>query len=201
MIKFAADPLFWQRFLQGTGFYAGNLDGNFGPKSLAAAAAFAAHSESIAEELGRFAPRTEDRLLTLQPTAQRLARRHLQLLQKHLPLTGSCFHILSGTRTYAEQEALFAQGRSAPGPVVTRARGGQSNHNFGLAWDLGVFRGSEYLPESPLYQEAGRLAKLLDLEWGGDWKSLPDEPHFQLSSGHTLTAIRDRFEAGQPLLA
>jgi len=41
--------------------------------------------------------------------------------------------VVQGYRTFAEQEALYAQGRSKPGPIVTNARGGWSNHNYGLA--------------------------------------------------------------------
>jgi peptidoglycan L-alanyl-D-glutamate endopeptidase CwlK len=49
-----------------------------------------------------------------------------------LAVGGLVFKIISGTRTYGEQNELFAQGRMKPGPIVTRARGGQSNHKFGV---------------------------------------------------------------------
>jgi peptidoglycan L-alanyl-D-glutamate endopeptidase CwlK len=82
--------------------------------------------------------------------------------------------VLSGTRTYAEQDALFAKGG------VTKARGGFSNHNFGIAFDIGVFSGAKYLEESPLYKAVAVIGKGLGLSWGGDWKSFVDEPHYQL---------------------
>ena len=66
------------------------------------------------------------------------------------------------------------------GQIVTNARGGYSNHNFGLAFDVGVFDGGRYLGESPLYKVVGALGRSLGLEWGGDWRSIQDEPHFQL---------------------
>jgi len=43
--------------------------------------------------------------------------------------------IYCGRRTMEEQTALFAIGRSAPGKIVTKARAGESFHNFGLAFD------------------------------------------------------------------
>lgn len=43
--------------------------------------------------------------------------------------------ITSGYRSFAEQNKLYAQGRTAPGKIVTNAKGGQSNHNYGLAID------------------------------------------------------------------
>jgi len=65
--------------------------------------------------------------------------------------------IISGLRTYAEQDALYAQGRAKTGPKVTNARGGYSNHNFGIAFDVGVFEGNRYLPDSAKYKAVGAL--------------------------------------------
>ena len=48
---------------------------------------------------------------------------------------GVVYFATFGTRTYEEQNALYAQGRTAPGKIVTNARGGQGAHNFGLATD------------------------------------------------------------------
>ena len=93
---------------------------------------------------------------------------------------GIAINIISGTRTYAEQDALYAQGRTSAGDIVTNARGGHSNHNFGIAFDIGVFSGNRYLPESPLYKAVGALGMELGLEWGGNWKTIVDQPHFQL---------------------
>ena len=93
---------------------------------------------------------------------------------------GIAINIISGTRTYAEQDALYAQGRTTAGSIVTNARGGYSNHNFGIAFDVGVFSGNRYLPESPLYKAVGALGLELGLEWGGNWKTIVDQPHFQL---------------------
>ena len=61
-------------------------------------------------------------------------------------------------RTYAEQNELYAQGRTKPGPIVTKAKGGYSNHNFATAfYDIGIFSpdGKHYLDESPDYQRCG----------------------------------------------
>lgn len=93
---------------------------------------------------------------------------------------GIAINIISGLRTYAEQDALHAQGRSKPGNVVTDAPAGYSNHNFGVAFDVGIFDGNQYLGESPKYKAVGVLGMELGLEWGGNWKTLVDQPHFQL---------------------
>ena len=55
-----------------------------------------------------------------------------------------------------------------------------SNHDFGIAFDIGVFEGNKYLDDSPKYKAVGVLGADLGLEWGGNWKTIQDEPHFQL---------------------
>ena len=104
-----------------------------------------------------------------------------------------------------------AKGRTAPGPVVTRARAGYSLHNFGIAIDLGVFSsdGKKYHEENPLYRELGPLGESLGLEWGGRWKTILDEPHYQfrpawasnLPEREFLAALRDRVSKKRDILA
>jgi peptidoglycan LD-endopeptidase CwlK len=120
--------------------------------------------------------RSEKNIATLLAEVQPLAR---ALVQK-AALSGIRIKVISGLRTYAEQDALYAQGRTQPGPKVTGARGGYSNHNFGIAFDIGVFEGNKYLGESPKYKAVGVLGMDLGLEWGGNWKTIVDQPHFQL---------------------
>ena len=201
MINYNTDPLFWQRFLKSAGFYQGALDGDFGQQSHAAADKFEAQSLEIAKKLGIFDIRSEASIQSLQPKAQRRARQFLTEVSAKLGVDGLVFKIISGTRTYEEQNDLFAHGRTKPGPIVSRARGGQSNHNFGVAWDIGIFRNGEYIPESNLYQKAGAIGKAQGLEWGGDWKSIQDEPHFQAIAEAQLADTRSSFEAGISFIA
>lgn len=92
---------------------------------------------------------------------------------------------------YAEQDALYAKGRTAPGPKVTNARAGYSNHNFGIAFDIGVFEGTRYLCDSPKYKAVGALGMDLGLEWGGSWKTIVDQPHYPLRPAWAAT-MRER---------
>ena len=130
------------------------------------------------------------------------------LVQK-AALNGIRIKIISGLRTYAEQDELYAQGRTKPGPKVTKARGGYSNHNFGIAFDVGVFEGQKYLPDSVKYKVVGALGTDLGLEWGGNWKSFPDQPHFELrptwaadlAEKEVLAKLRERVADGTPVFA
>ena len=129
-----------------------------------------------ASDIALVDPRSEKVISTLLPVVQPMAR---ALVQK-AALGGIRIKIISGLRTYAEQDALYAQGRTAPGKIVTNARAGYSNHNFGIAFDVGIFEGNTYLGDSPKYKAVGVIGMDLGLEWGGSWKTIVDQPHFQL---------------------
>lgn len=149
--------------------------------------------------------RSEKIIATLLPEVQPIAR---ALVQK-AALNGIRIKVISGLRTYAEQDELYAQGRTKPGLKVTNARGGYSNHNFGIAFDIGVFEGQRYLPDSVKYKAVGVLGTDLGLEWGGNWKTIVDQPHFQLrpawavdlAEREMLAECRGRFTAGTPVFA
>jgi peptidoglycan L-alanyl-D-glutamate endopeptidase CwlK len=191
---FGEDVIFLQRFLKCCAFYDGAISGIWDSKTDAAMAKFDAESAAIAAELGTFDVASERYVRTLQPKAQREARAFLtRVLQAGIPA-----RILSGTRTYAEQNLLFRRGRFGDtSPIVTKARGGHSNHNFGIAWDIGIFKNGKYLGSSPLYAKAASVGKVPGIEWGGDWTSFVDEPHYQLATGVTLAAVRTSFEVGE----
>jgi peptidoglycan L-alanyl-D-glutamate endopeptidase CwlK len=191
VIDYKADPTFWQRFLKCAGFYRDNIDGDFGPNSTKAALEFEQASLKIAREDGSFDKRSEANIQTLLPSAQRKARQFM----KAVLANGITIKLISGTRTFREQDKLYEQGRTLPGKRVTNARGGASN-NFGVAWDIGVFEDAIYLDESFLYRQAGDIGKALNLEWGGDWKNFSDEPHFQVVREDDLKEIASKFQQG-----
>ena len=155
-----------------------------------------------------FDERTERNLATLHPEVQRVMRSFLGVAKVIAAKVGCDVKVISGTRSYAEQDALYARGRTVPGLKISNAKGGESNHNFSLACDIAIFRGKEYCPEHPLYNELGTLGKSLGLEWGGDWKFV-DEPHYQLrpkwATGMTeramLAALRARVAKKQDVFA
>lgn len=121
-------------------------------------------------------PRSAKNISGLVEPLQRTAEAFLERCQAE----GLGVKIICGLRTFAEQDALYAKGRTAPGDVVTKAKSGQSWHNFGLAFDIGVFSpAGDYLGDSPNYAAAGRIGESLGLEWGGRWTRMPDAPHFQ----------------------
>lgn len=148
-------------------------------------------------------PNSEAKIALLLPEVRPYAR---ALIEK-AGLVGIEIRVISSLRTFAEQDALYAQGRTKPGPIVTNARGGRSNHNFGIAFDVGVFEGGRYKGNSVKYKAVGAIGMDLGLDWGGNWKSIKDEPHFQLrpswaanlTEGAMLTELNRRHAAGQAI--
>lgn len=182
------------------------VDGNPGPQTwnaiyrlLLGEPPVASATTSLADE------RSERNIATLLPQVQPLAR----ALIESAAAIGIAIKVISGTRTYEEQNALYEQGRSKAGRIVTNARGGYSNHNFGIAFDIGVFEGGRYLDESPAYKAVGAIGMKLGLEWGGNWKTIQDEPHFQfrpawareLSERDMLAELRARTEKRAAIFA
>lgn len=131
---------------------------------------------------------------------QRIARLHPDLAQAAAELVRRCdsehgirLVVTQGLRTVAEQDALYAQGRTAPGRVVTQARGGYSWHNYGLAFDVAPLndQGQPHWPEdAALWERIGATGEDLGLTWGGRWRQHPDRPHFELTFGLALSALR-----------
>lgn len=191
---FPDDILFFQRLLRSDGLYLGELDGIWGPITEAAAVEFERRADAIAAAVGTFDARSENNIRTLAARAQRPARAFLQRVRA----AGIGARIISGTRTYAMQEALYRQGRFGnPGPRVTNARGGQSNHNFGIAWDIGIFTaGGGYVTDGPAYDAAAAAGAAPELAWGGDWVGFVDKPHWQFATGMAAAELRARFETG-----
>ena len=112
---------------------------------------------------------------------------------------GECF------RTVAEQNALYAKGRTAPGSIVTNAKGNSysSMHQWGVAFDFfldmdvdkdGKTSDDAFNNATKLFNKVGAIGKKLGLEWGGDWKSIKDLPHFQLPDwGSTATQLKAKY--------
>lgn len=126
---------------------------------------------------------TEEKLL--QPIVAHKAEQLIALASLH----GLDLRITEGFRSIERQNELYAQGRTTPGNIVTNAKGGESYHNFAVSFDV-VDRKKGY---DINWELVGKIGKTLGLEWGGDWTSFPDRPHFQYTAGFSL---KD-FQSGQ----
>ena len=99
------------------------------------------------------------------------------------------------TSTYRDkeaQDALYAQGRTKPGKIVTKAKGGESFHNYRCAFDVvPLINGKPVWDDTnPIWAEVSRFAKIVGLDWAGDWKTFREAPHFQYTGGKTLKQLQ-----------
>ena len=85
-------------------------------------------------------------------------------------------------RSKEEQNQLYAQGRTAPGSIVTNVQYPNSAHNWGVAFDIcRNEKGREYDDSDGFFAKVGKIGESLGLTWGGSWKSFQDKPHFELA--------------------
>lgn len=119
-----------------------------------------------------FSAATIDQLATLNSD---VANRAAWLVW-YLHQAGAPTQVTEGLRGPRRQEDLLAQGRTAPGPIVTNTL--QSRHLTGRAFDID-FSGVPADQVHPAWwRYAGRLGEALGLRWGGRW-ALRDFRHFE----------------------
>lgn len=118
----------------------------------------------------------------LGEVAPQLAEK-IRQLDTMLQAEGIQIQVTQSLRPWSEQEALYAQGRTAPGSVVTNAQPGYSWHNFGLAVDVAPFDANQpdWNVNHPVWQRLVTVGGSLGLVSGSEWRTFPDWPHLQLT--------------------
>lgn len=111
--------------------------------------------------------------------------------------------VTQGFRTVAEQDELYAQGRTKPGKIVTNAPGSSmsSFHQWGLALDFALYtrNGDSVVWDEKVdfngdkqadWMQVVQAFKKRGFKWGGDFRSIKDTPHFEMTFGLTLKDLR-----------
>ena len=184
-----------QRRLNAIGYNAGYPDGWFGQMTTNALLRF--QRDNGLYQDGIVNPRTRQKLFnpypkdnfeyrpssnaisSLDPKVAQLARKFLDLTKEN----NLDVRITAAFRSWNEQDRLYAQGRSTPGDVITNAKGGESYHNWGLAFDAALFENGVMSNDLEKYKKMGKLGEQVGLEWGGSFKDIVDLPHFQYTYG------------------
>lgn len=136
---------------------------------------------------GQLGPKTRAALAGQPPRPELyplIAQKRDQLM-RIMKAFGRPIVITGEYRTNAEQDALYAQGRTKPGQIVTNAKGGESLHNYRVAFDV-AFSTDKGLSYDGDWDAIAEVGKTLGLEWGGDWQTFRDKPHFQCTAGYSL---------------
>lgn len=137
---------------------------------------------------------TQQKIQTLHPKIRQEVAQLVEVANSKLK-AHSQMRIVQAYRSFEEQDALYAQGRTKPGPVVTNAKAGQTYHNYGLAfdfcliidgknasWDIHMDWDKDKVED---WTEVVDVFKAAGYEWGGYWKTFKDNPHLQKLFGHT----------------
>lgn len=123
----------------------------------------------------------------LHPEAAERAARFLEECKK----AGIDVIITSTYRDHESQAALFAQGRTIPGRIVTNANAGDSFHNYKLAFDfVPIINGKPQWNDFEAFKRCGDIAKECGLEWAGDWKGFKEMAHCQYTKGLRLADLK-----------
>lgn len=138
---------------------------------------------------------------TLHPAIQDEVARLVKHVNDNV-LTGSVNMLVTqGLRTFEEQDKLYAQR-----PKVTNAKGGQSIHNYGLAFDFCLINGGKTIwdvakdfdaDKQPDWMEVVKVFKDAGYTWGGDFRSFKDRPHFEKTFGHTWQQLLELKKANK----
>jgi peptidoglycan L-alanyl-D-glutamate endopeptidase CwlK len=192
-----------QAKLNSLGYYAGIPDGWFSQTTTDAVKRFQRDHGLVQEgvvnprtRVSLFAPHSADNferrpsstaLSSLDPYVASLAGKFLRLARAN----NLDVHITNGFRSWDESDRLYAQGRTTPGPKVSNARGGDSYHNWGLAFDAAPFENNKISNDQTKYIRMGHLGEQVGLEWGGTFKSIVDLPHYQYTFGLTTEDLQN----------
>lgn len=121
---------------------------------------------------------------------------------KYFPDGFTAVRVVEATRTIDYQNGLYAQGRTKPGHIVTKSKGGLSYHNYGLAIDFALLYDKDHngtfetfswdtlkdfnIDGEKDWQSVVKYFQSLGWKWGGDFKSIPDAPHLEKSFGYNV---------------
>ena len=100
--------------------------------------------------------------------------------------------VTSTYRDLESQRALFEQGRTLPGKIVTNAPAGQSFHNWRCAVDVvPIVNGKCVWDDEALWQKIGLIGEHCGLTWAGRWKTFKETAHFQYTGGLTIAQLNE----------
>lgn len=149
-----------------------------------------------------------DRCMKLHPAIRHEAIDTIELVEQGFP-DNIRIRVVQGLRTIEEQNELYAQGRTKPGKIITKARGGKSYHNYSLAIDFALLydnNGDGRFEELSWdinkdfdrddkkdWNEVIEAFEAKGWESGGKWRTFKDYPHLQKTMGYSVAQLFDKY--------
>jgi peptidoglycan LD-endopeptidase CwlK len=147
-----------------------------------------------------------------QPTLNKISTLHPKLRDEALLIYNEINAALTGRakvrftftlRSFEEQQAIYNQGRTTPGNIVTNAKPGSSYHNYGLAIDIALLIDGKDISwdtkadwdgdKQSDWMECVVIFKRHGWKWGGDWVSFKDMPHFEKTFGYDWRQLLEKY--------
>lgn len=126
-----------------------------------------------------------------------LQRAYKELIKRMDKIGYNNVSVSSTYRSNDYQDYLYAQGRTREGSIVTNAKGGESIHNYRLAFDIYKnIKGGEY-SDNNFFIKAGKIWEEMGGVWGGSWSNFPDKPHFEFTNGLTVKQLQQGKQVGK----
>ena len=145
-------------------------------------------------------------LINLRFVYPDVRRRAFEIREEVHAATGYWVRVTRGYSSFAEQKALYDQGRTTPGKIVTNAKPGMSFHNFGLAVDFAFVGMDPYLETmakmrgeakaDAVWERVAQIVEKNGLVSGRRFKSRPDSPHAQDTYGMELHEVASLYDSG-----
>ncbi len=152
---------------------------------------------------------TIDRVAQLHPKVREEVAACIDKAEAGFP-TNMAIRVVQGLRTIDEQNAIYAQGRTIVGKIVTKAKGGHSYHNYGLAidfalifdkdgngsyetlsWDTSSDSDHDAVKD---WQEVVKVFEAAGWEWGGKFSTIKDAPHLQKTFGFKIATLLNKYD-------
>ena len=139
---------------------------------------------------------SQNRIQELNPVVRSIFQQFIEECEAELNIT---IRIMEPVfRTIKQQDDLYAIGRTVETdkPILTNAKGGGSYHNYGLAVDLCHLMDNKV----DWNYDMGHLTTIAHkygIEWGGDWMSIKDKPHFQKTFGYKWQELFALYKDGK----
>jgi len=141
------------------------------------------------------------RIDNLHPLIREEVKQLVELINTKILTSNVKMLVTQGLRTFDEQNALYKKR-----PKVTNAYGGQSMHNYGLAFDFCLVQGGKTIWDTAKDFDNDKVSDWMEVvkvfedagyTWGGKFRSISDKPHFEKTFGHTWQQLLEIKKAGK----
>lgn len=142
-----------------------------------------------------------EKINTLHPAIRDEVRKLVDFINEYVLTSNVKMLVTQTLRTFEEQNKLYNQK-----PKVTNAKGGQSIHNYGLAFDFCLIQNGKTIWDTKKDFDGDKVADWMEIvelfkangyKWGGNFRSIYDAPHFEKTFGYSWQQLLEKYKNGE----